>query len=70
MGVKEKQVIFCKKFSINQGGILRRICILENVENFSNGLGLKKKKILFVCFQDEVNYLDKVLLFVSREEFY
>ena len=67
---KEKQVIHLKRSSSNQGGILRRTCTSENVENLSNGLGPKKKKTSLVRFQDEVNYSNKISLAASREEPY
>ena len=67
---KEKQVNPRKKSSSNQGGILRRTCTSDNFENFTNGLGPRKKKTSLVRFQDEVNYLDKALLPASREESY
>ena len=51
---KDIQVILRKKTSYSQGGILRRPCTSENLENLSNGLVPRKKKTSLVRFQDEV----------------
>lgn len=72
---KEKQISLRRKSSSAQGGILRKPYTSENLENFSNGLGPKKKKTSLVRFQDEVanfeaNFPDchKSTLPASREE--
>lgn len=72
---KERQINHRRKSSSTQGGILRRPYSSENLENYSNGLGQKKKKTSLVRFQDEVknyesNYPDcyRAALPASREE--